>query len=73
MFRSAAAAFRERVYGVLLTGLLDDGVAGLWEIQQQGGTTIVQDPEEAAYRDKPENVRPERAVRPEPAVHCATR
>ncbi|KAA6456977.1 chemotaxis protein CheB [Acidobacteria bacterium AB60] len=55
MFRSAAASYGERVAGVLLTGMLDDGVAGLWEVQQHHGTTIVQDPEEATYRAMPEN------------------
>lgn len=55
MFRSAAASFRERVAGVVLTGMLDDGAAGLWEILQHGGATIVQDPEEAAYRSMPES------------------
>jgi two-component system, chemotaxis family, protein-glutamate methylesterase/glutaminase len=55
MFRSAAKAYGEDVIGVLLTGMLDDGASGLWEIQQQGGVTIVQDPEEAAYRSMPES------------------
>lgn len=55
MFRSAAAAHGARVAGVLLTGMLDDGAAGLWEIQQKGGATVVQDPEEAAFRSMPES------------------
>lgn len=55
MFRSAAQTYGQRVSGVLLTGLLDDGAAGLWEIQQHGGATIVQDPAEAPYPDMPEN------------------
>lgn len=55
MFRSAATAYREHVAGVVLTGLLDDGAAGLWEIQQNGGTTIVQDPAEAMFRAMPDS------------------
>jgi two-component system chemotaxis response regulator CheB len=55
MFRSAAAAYDGRVAGVLLTGLLDDGAAGLWEIQQKRGTTVVQDPREANFRAMPES------------------
>ncbi|HEY4010301.1 MAG TPA: chemotaxis protein CheB [Acidobacteriaceae bacterium] len=55
MFRSAAMSHGERVAGVLLTGLLDDGSAGLWEIQQHGGVTVVQDPDEAAFRSMPES------------------
>lgn len=55
MFRSAAAVFGERAAGVILTGMLDDGAAGLWEILQRGGVTIVQEPAEAAYRSMPES------------------
>ncbi len=54
MFRSAAAVFGARTAGVVLTGMLDDGAAGLWEILEHGGATIVQDPEEAAYHSMPE-------------------
>jgi two-component system, chemotaxis family, protein-glutamate methylesterase/glutaminase len=42
LFRSAAVAYRSRVIGVLLTGLLDDGVSGLVAIQRCGGLTMVQ-------------------------------
>ncbi len=52
-FRSAAAAYRERVAGVVLSGELNDGTAGLWEIDRRGGATIVQHPEEAAFPSMP--------------------
>lgn len=44
MFRSVALAFRSQAIGVVLTGGLDDGTAGLKAIKQCGGTAIVQDP-----------------------------
>ena len=55
MFRSAASSYGDRVTGVLLSGLLDDGAAGLWDIQQHNGATVVQEPEEAAYRSMPDS------------------
>jgi two-component system, chemotaxis family, protein-glutamate methylesterase/glutaminase len=42
LFRSAAAAYGERLTGVILTGLLDDGVAGLAEIKRQGGVAVAE-------------------------------
>lgn len=55
LFRSAAATHGSRVVGVLLTGMLDDGVAGLLAIREAKGTVIVQDPDEAAFPDLPRN------------------
>ncbi|WP_263416596.1 chemotaxis protein CheB [Terriglobus albidus] len=54
-FRSAAVTYGERVIGVLLSGMLDDGAAGIWEIANRGGITIVQDPEDAQYPSMPLN------------------
>jgi two-component system chemotaxis response regulator CheB len=64
LFRSAASSYSAGAAGVILSGVLRDGTAGLLEIKRGGGMTFVQDPADAVYQAMPQSaidlVKPDR-------------
>jgi two-component system, chemotaxis family, protein-glutamate methylesterase/glutaminase len=65
LFRSAAANFGARVIGLVLSGALSDGTAGLRAIKRCGGLAVAQDPQDAAVPGMPAS-----AVRHVDLDHC---
>jgi two-component system, chemotaxis family, protein-glutamate methylesterase/glutaminase len=55
LFRSVARTYGERAIGVVLSGTLDDGAAGLGMLRERGGATIAQDPDDALYGGMPQS------------------
>jgi two-component system chemotaxis response regulator CheB len=55
LFRSAATARGTGAIGIILSGALHDGAVGMAMIKAHGGTTIVQDPDDAEIEGMPES------------------
>ncbi|HEY8254228.1 MAG TPA: chemotaxis protein CheB [Rhizomicrobium sp.] len=55
LFRAAAMYYAQDAVGIVLSGRLNDGTAGLYEIKRWGGIAMVQTPREAEAPDMPQS------------------
>jgi len=55
LFRSAARSHGDKVIGIILSGVLDDGTGGLIDIKRHNGIAVVQDPDDAMFASMPES------------------
>ena len=53
LLRSVGVSHGSKAIGVVLTGMLNDGAAGLADLKRCGGLTVVQNPIEAVEREMP--------------------
>lgn len=58
MFRSAAEAYGENLIAVVLSGTGSDGALGAREVKSQGGTVIVENPDDAGFPGMPLSLSP---------------
>lgn len=56
LFRSAAVTFGNRVIGIILSGMLEDGTSGMSAIKKCGGRCIVQNPQDAEFLSMPQSI-----------------
>jgi two-component system chemotaxis response regulator CheB len=54
LFETAAAVFKKRLLGIILTGANKDGTEGMKMISRYGGTTVAQEPRTAEYPEMPQ-------------------
>ena len=52
---TTAEVFRNKTIGIILSGANNDGAIGLQKIQNNGGITIVQDPDESEIKTMPQS------------------